>query len=252
MDASEDGRTESMGSVAPSMEGSGMALDLTKEGGRRRRIFIVRRKATPETNADPATAVVSSGVTNPSAPATVAGSLKAAHSSPGKSSRRGIVVAHIVKAGEIESVGPTSPVRNNEEKAGPKRDPRTGRVLERSILGSAADFEELENANKPAHLRRGVSISLSDSSRNLDAPASGLSAGSGRGTSASISPKQSLASIPMSTGVLEAGAGGDFDVYRARLESDEVKSSRRARILAARTAELADAEADAARCTRAI
>ena len=47
-------------------------------------------------------------------------------------------MAHIVKAGEIESVGPTSPVRNNEEKAGPKRDPRTGRVLERSILGSAA------------------------------------------------------------------------------------------------------------------
>ena len=86
MDASEDGRTESMGSVAPSMEGSGMALDLTK--GRRKkkkRIFIVRRKATPETNADPATAVVNSGVTNPSAPATVApSSLRAAHSSPGK------------------------------------------------------------------------------------------------------------------------------------------------------------------------
>ena len=49
----------------------------------------------------------------------------------------------------------------------------------------------------------------------------------------------------MSTGVPEAGASGEFDVYRARLESDEVKSSRRARILAARTAELADAEADA-------
>ena len=135
---------------------------------KKKRIFIVRRKATPETNADPAWPACELRSHEPFAQRQLHQQPKSGTFITRKDRAEELSMALLMKAGEIESVGPTSPVNN--EKAGPKRDPRTGRVLERSILGSAADFER----RMLTSLHCGVECpSAYPILRSLDAPASG-------------------------------------------------------------------------------
>ena len=129
-------------------DSSGVALDLNRRK-KKRRIKLLR-VAAPEKSADTSGEVPTSSVI-PSGSLASLSSTRSFKKSPSK--HRGVVLAKNVSANSLRSMGPTSPIKIEKE-AGPVIDPKTKRVVERTILGTAEDFEEMHGMKNGANRNR--------------------------------------------------------------------------------------------------
>ncbi len=116
---------------------AGVALDLNRRK-KKRRIKLLR-VAAPDQSLG-AKDQFNSATINPSASVASLASASSFKKSPSK--HRGVVLAKNVNADSLRSLGPTSPIKIDKD-AGPVIDPKTKRVVERTILGTAEDFEEM-------------------------------------------------------------------------------------------------------------
>ena len=123
----------------------GLALDLNRGGRKKKRILIVRRSDSVSSSQTSPLIGRGGGISNPSiGPNASVASLRMGKS---PSKRRGVTLAKQVNVEKLRDMGPTSPVRIDKE-AGFQVDPKTKRVIERTILGTVEDFEEMQGASK--------------------------------------------------------------------------------------------------------
>ena len=118
---------------------NGVALDLSRKR-KKKRILIVRKSNSNDLGE---TSNGNLSQTNASVDSLHSTGMGSQYGSPKRSIRRKeIVLARSVNAESLRSLGQTSPVQIRKEE-GPRINPKTKRVLERSILGTVEEYEDM-------------------------------------------------------------------------------------------------------------
>ena len=218
-----------MSTSANNNSNNGVALDLSRKR-KKKRILIVRKSNSNDAGEQ----------TNPTFPQTndSTASLRSTgagiqYGSPTRSvKRKGIVLARNVNAESLRSLGPTSPVQIRKEE-GPRVDPKTKRILERSILGTVEEYEDMVGNGQRGSRRR------SFQSRNAEGQ-------KGEDGSSNNSKKNERKKSMMGGGNLQSITDSSFAdnqaedelfMYRQRLTNPEEVAKRRKRIEDARKEE---------------